>query len=476
MSGFKHPPLEVPNACDAARGARITIKVLGVVVAAIALSLWAILDDSRGVWLILAFQLLLIGLAAWRIVLIMASHRRDLPSPPHPIIWPRYTVLAALYNEAEILPQLVQRLSLLDYPRDALEGFILLEADDHRTQAVARNLRLPPWLKIVVVPDGAPRTKPRALNYGLKLATGDLLTIYDAEDSPDPAQLKEAASRFASDRRGYACLQAPLRIHRQHRTALNSDILDRQFAAEYAGLFEVILPGMARLGLPFPLGGTSNHFRVDVLRSVGGWDAYNVTEDADLGFRLWRAGWKLGVISSPTWETPPGPVNLWLPQRTRWLKGYLQTLAVHFGKPGLGPKGMFAFLTTLIAGLIAASVHGFALAAVCTIALLSLLSLSPPDVGLGAFSVLITGYLASWLTCAVGARRIGLRYGLREIALAPLYWSLLSIAFFHALARLVFQPHAWDKTPHLPDIPLADQHSPVIRSTYSAATAGREAA
>lgn len=475
MRGLNDPPLKVPHACDASCGVRIAFKVLGVVGAAVALGMWTILDGRLGAWLIPAFQGLLVALAFWRILLVRSS-RQPCPRAPEPERWPRYTVLAALYNEAEILPQLVARLSQIDYPRDALEGFILLEADDLKTQTVARNLRLPQWLKVVVVPDGKPRTKPRALNHGLSLATGELLTIYDAEDAPDPGQLREAAARFAADDNSYACFQAPLRIQRRHAPTVPSDIIDRQFAAEYAGLFEVILPGMARLDLPFPLGGTSNHFRVDALRAVGGWDAYNVTEDADLGFRLWRAGWKLGVISAPTWETPPGPFALWLPQRTRWLKGYLQTLAVHLGKPGLGLKGALSLLTTLIAGLIAASIHGFALAGVCTIAVLGLLSRSVPDVGIGAFSVLITGYLASWLTCAVGARRIGLKYGFKEMALSPLYWSLLTIAFFHALVRLVFQPHIWDKTPHLPDVPPADQHTPVIRPTYSAAPAGREAA
>lgn len=475
LSGFVRPPLKVPYAGDAASGVFIAFKVVGVVVAAIALGLWAILNARWGGYLIVAFQLALVGLAAWRIVLIIAS-REPHPQPPQPTEWPLYTILAALYDEAEILPQLVSRLSLIDYPHDALEGFILLEADDFRTQAVARNLRLPAWLKVVVVPQGNPKTKPRALNYGLEMATGQFLTIYDAEDSPDPAQLKEAVSRFMHDAGDCACLQAPLRVQRRFKAAVKTDLLDRQFAAEYAGLFEVILPGMARMGLPFPLGGTSNHFRVDVLRAVGGWDAFNVTEDADLGFRLWRAGWKLGTITSPTWETPPGPFTLWLPQRTRWIKGYLQTLAVHLGKPGLGPRGVFAFITTLIAGLVAASIHGYALAAVTTLGLLSLMSLSPPEIGYGALSVLITGYCASWMTCWVGCNRIGIPYGIKEIAMAPLYWALLTIAFFHALVRLVFQPHTWDKTPHLPDIPVADHHTPVIRPTYSAAPAGRKAA
>lgn len=469
----------VAYACDAARGATIAFRIIGLCAFSIALGLWCAVNTQWATVLLWGFQGVLIVFALWRLALVFLSAPKPQPVTP-PDTWPRYTIMAALYREAAILPQLVQRLSLIDYPTDALECFLLLEIDDTETIAVARSLRLPPWMSVVVVPAGNPKTKPRALNYGLGLASGTFLTIYDAEDSPDPAQLKEAASRFLAEpsntSRPLACLQAPLRIGRKHKAAINSDILDRQFAAEYAGLFEVILPGMARLGLPFPLGGTSNHFRVETLRRIGGWDAYNVTEDADLGFRLWRDGWSLGTISSPTWETPPGRFKLWLPQRTRWLKGFMQTLAVHLFKPGLGFKGLWAMLTTLIAGLVAASIHGYALATITMIALLGILSFEIPQLQISAFAVMITGYMASWMTCIIGTRRIGLTYGAKEFALAPLYWGLLTLAFFHALVRLVFQPHTWDKTPHMPDVPVADLHTPMIRPRYSEATAGREAA
>jgi cellulose synthase/poly-beta-1,6-N-acetylglucosamine synthase-like glycosyltransferase len=240
-----------------------------------------------------------LGTAVWRVVLLLISTGRP-PQSEDPAHWPQYTVLAALHDEADVVCQLIERLSRIDYPPDKLQGFLLLEAHDQATIAVARAASRPPWLELLLIPPGSPQTKPRALNSGLALATGELLTVYDAEDAPDPLQLREAAARFAADPTGrLACLQAPLRI-RAGRL-----FLERQFAAEYASLFETALPGMARLGLPFPLGGTSNHFRVDALRAVGGWDAWNVTEDADLGFRLWAHGWRLGVITRPTWETPP---------------------------------------------------------------------------------------------------------------------------------------------------------------------------
>jgi cellulose synthase/poly-beta-1,6-N-acetylglucosamine synthase-like glycosyltransferase len=302
-----------------------------------------------------------------------------------------------------------------------------------------------------VTPPGKPQTKPRALNHALAHATGELLTVYDAEDAPDRLQLREAGARFAADRSGrLACLQAPLRIRSADGTA--SRFVGRQFAAEYASLFETILPGMARLGLPFPLGGTSNHFRVDVLRAVGGWDAWNVTEDADLGFRLWSHDWTLGVMARPTWESPPDGMAHWLPQRTRWLKGYLQTWGVHTRRPWqLGWRGALALVMTVGAGLVSAAIHGLTLAWVTAAVLVSAMAGLSPETPVLALCVLVLGAASAWLSCAIGARRAGTPYDAGDMIRAPAYWAMLSLAFVHAAWRLVLEPFAWDKTPHSRD-------------------------
>ncbi len=391
--------------------------------------------------------------AAWRCVLIFAS-RRPPPEAAAPDLWPRYTVLAALHDEAEVVDQLIARLAAIDYPPDRLQGLLVLEAHDVATRDAALAAPRPDWLGIFVAPRGRPGTKPRALNCALPHATGDLLTVYDAEDAPDPGQLKEAAGRFLADAGGrLACLQAPLRI----RPAPGSvtPFLDRQFAAEYASLFEIALPGLTRLGLPFPLGGTSNHFRVDVLRAVGGWDSWNVTEDADLGFRLWRQGWRLGVLRRPTWETPPGALHDWLPQRTRWLKGYMQTWGVHTRGLALGPRGLFALIMTLGVGLTSAALYGPTLCWVLASVLVAAMAGLPPETPRLALSVLVLGAATAWLSCVLGARRAGVPYGARDMMAAPLYWSLLSLAFTQALWRLVIEPFAWDKTRHRREVPAA---------------------
>jgi len=395
-----------------------------------------------------------LAVAVWRVVLILVSAAPPTDSPI-PRNWPRYTILAALHDEAEVVGQLIERLSRIDYPPGRLQGLIVLEAHDHDTITAASATPRPDWLGILVVPPGSPQTKPRALNHALALATGDLLTVYDAEDAPDPFQLREAAARFAADRQGrLACLQAPLRIRPPTDPGAAAPFLDRQFAAEYASLFETALPGLARLGLPFPLGGTSNHFRVDVLRAVGGWDAWNVTEDADLGFRLWEHGYRLGVIGRPTWETPPGELTHWLPQRTRWLKGYLQTWGVHTRRPWrLGWRGSTALAMTVGAGLVSAAIHGLTLAWVAAGVLVSAVAgLSPDTPGL-ALSVLVLGAASAWLSCAIGTRRAGVPYAAADMIKAPAYWALLSLAFAHAAWRLVREPFAWDKTTHRGDGP-----------------------
>lgn len=400
--------------------------------------------------------------AAWRILLAIVSLGRPAPPSP-PSVLPTYAVLVALHDEADVAAQLVSALAQIDYPAARLEGFLLLEAHDQATLAAIEATDRPEWLRVLIVPPGFPRTKPRALNHGLARCRAEYVTVYDAEDRPDPLQLQEAVARFAMDHGGrLACLQAPLRIVRAGPTT--SPFLDRQFALEYASLFEVTLPALTRLGLPFPLGGTSNHFRADVLREIGGWDAHNVTEDADLGFRLHREGYRLGVLTRPTLETPPGDLQDWLPQRTRWMKGFMQTWGVHTRRPWrLGARGALSLIMTLGMALASAAVHAPSVAWVSASILVAAAMGLTPAIPQTAVIVLSAGVLCAWLTSAIGARRADLAYGPVEMLEAPAYWSLLSIAFGHAVWRLITEPFAWDKTPHRPDVAAKAGPTPVPR-------------
>ena len=421
--------------------------------AALALLLLAAAAIGRADPFLLARLLHDLLFAGFALVIASRAAAVLLARPPGPVApppvgrrLPRYTVVAALKDEAEVALQLVARLSALDYPRDRLEGLLVLESDDPATLAAVRACRLPPWLRVVVAPPGRPRTKPRALNVALAQARGEQLVIYDAEDAPHPGQLREAAARFAHEGDRLACLQAPLRIHG------GAGPLGRQFAAEYAALFELILPGLARFGLPFPLGGTSNHFRVAALRSVGGWDAWNVTEDADLGFRLHRHGWRLGMLALPTWEPPPDGLGDWLPQRARWLKGFMQTWGVHMRAPlGLGAGGLAVFQLTLGQAIASACLQAPVTAWLASALLTAAVAGVPPAVPLADLALALAGWGVAAAACAEGSRRAGTAWRLGDALAAPLYWSLLTLAQAHALWRLAASPFHWDKTRHAPD-------------------------
>lgn len=358
---------------------------------------------------------------------------------------PRYTVIAPLYREAAVAPHLVAALEALDYPRDRLQVLIVLERDDEETREAFAGLSLPPHVQVLSAPPGQPRTKPRACNFALETATGDLITIYDAEDRPGRSQLREAAARFAVGSPALACLQAPLRIEQDAR------VLPAQFALEYAVLFEVILPALARIGAPFPLGGTSNHFKASALRVVGGWDAWNVTEDADLGFRLAAAGYEMGILTTPTFEAAPDRLSIWLPQRSRWVKGYMQTFGVQSRQSSYwAARSLMSFAVTIGAAILAALLHGPMIAWVGVATVLGVLQDGTPWLSLADGLLLSFGWLCAGLAGVVGLRRAEAPVRARDLLLLPVYWPLHSLAAAHALVQLLSRPFHWDKTPHAP--------------------------
>jgi cellulose synthase/poly-beta-1,6-N-acetylglucosamine synthase-like glycosyltransferase len=243
--------------------------------------------------------------------------RLIIPNTPNEEL-PVYSVIAPLRGEARMVDQLLSAIEALDYPADKLDVIIAVEADCHDTRAAitARKHRIP--VTVIPVSPGEPRTKPKALSVALPLARGAYTVIYDAEDRPEPNQLRLAVHAFRSAGDELACVQA--RLHMDTKTSWHA----RYFTAEYAGHFDFFLPRLAALGLPLPLGGSSNHFRTKTLCDVGGWDPYNVTEDADLGMRLARFGYRCGVIDSTTCEEAPANIRRWLAQRSRWFKGWMR--------------------------------------------------------------------------------------------------------------------------------------------------------
>jgi len=287
--------------------------------------------------------------------------------PLHDHALPIYTILVPLFRETAVAQQIVQALLSLDYPAEKLDIKIILEEHDVGMHQAVHDMVLPWFFDVIIVPAGHPQTKPRALNYAMQFSRGSLVTIYDGEDIPDRRQLRQAAAQFAQEDDTVGCMQAALNIFNHQENWLT-----QQFAAEYAGLFHVILPKLAAYNLPIPLGGTSNHFRSSALQAVGWWDAFNVTEDADLGFRLARHGFKIKVLQSATEEEGCCTVKAWLRQRRRWLKGFLATWFVHMRNPlqTLRELGVTAFLVMnaqSIGVFAAALLHPFSLHSVCGI-------------------------------------------------------------------------------------------------------------
>jgi glycosyltransferase XagB len=367
---------------------------------------------------------------------------------------PIYSVLVPLFKEVSVLDQLLWALNRLDYPDDKLDIKIIVEESDTTMRRALQQYILPAQFEIIVVPRGRPQTKPRALNYALQFARGTLLTIFDAEDIPDPRQLRDAAGCFLNSRdENMACVQAQLVFFNSQENWLT-----RQFTAEYATLFGIVLPALAAHGMPLPLGGTSNHFRTDVLRWIGGWDPFNVTEDADLGLRLARWGYTTGMVDSFTQEEAnPQSIN-WIKQRARWLKGFLQTWLVHMRRPlrvvkQIRPAGFWVLQACTLGVFISALFYPFLLT--LTVCLFWIYPPFSQDSSVwvtlvSAMNVLffVFGYGVSMIAAHRALRLLGLRNWWGTIITMPIYWFLMSTAAWLALYQFLVSPFEWNKTEH----------------------------
>ncbi|HLZ61736.1 MAG TPA: glycosyltransferase [Ktedonosporobacter sp.] len=393
--------------------------------------------------------------------------------------WPRYTILCPLYKEAEVVPQFAQAMQALDYPTDKLQILFLTEDDDNVTRNAIKTLHLPPHFEIVTVPDGQPRTKPRACNYGLLQATGDYVVIYDAEDVPDPLQLKKAVLTFANHNSEVACVQAKLNFYNAEQ-----NMLTRWFTAEYSSWFDMTLPGLQSLGIPLPLGGTSNHFRTELLRQVGAWDPFNVTEDCDLGLRLSHFRLKTVVIDSTTYEEANSQLKNWIRQRSRWIKGYMQTYLVYMRRPldYLRPGGLRDFLSLqfVIGGKTGVLLVNPLMWMLVALYLLFQSSVTPayhvlypaPVLYMASLCLIFGNFMYAYIHL-VGCMKRGHYSIIKWALLMPIYWALGSAAAYMALYQLVFKPHYWEKTLH--GLHLRKQaQTPHVTSIHEASSSTEE--
>lgn len=401
-----------------------------------------------------ALIVLAAGHMTFRFAIWLAGLARHRPAPSmrKDEDLPVYSIIVPLYREANMAASLIGALDRLAYPRDKLDILVTLEDEDAETKAAFEKLSLERHWRVIVAPQGLPRTKPRACNFALTEARGEFVVIYDAEDRPEPDQLRLAVAEFDAGGAGLACLQARL-----FPFNAREGIITRLFAIDFALWFDAMLSGLQRLGFPVPLGGTSNHFRTNALRQVGGWDAWNVTEDADLGIRLGRFGYEVGTFDSTTWEEAPVTLNVWLPQRTRWSRGYLQTFFVHARSPRIlaqprltvwgwifliffvGASSVFAMINPIFWGFAAwQAITGHP----------PLNAVFGALIGPVAAGLMFAGNLLCVLMSIMAPMRRGLWWLMPWGLLAPVYWAMISAAAWRAVFVFFRDPFRWEKTPH----------------------------
>lgn len=366
---------------------------------------------------------------------------------------PIYTILCPLYKEANVVDRFLSAIDKLDWPKDKLNVILLLEEDDLETKTELLSKRLPDYIMPAIVPLSEPKTKPKACNYGLTIARGEYLVIYDAEDEPDPQQLKKAYLGFSQVSPEVICLQAKLNYYNPKQ-----NLLTRLFTAEYSLWFDIFLTGLQSIDTFIPLGGTSNHFRKDDLLKLQGWDAFNVTEDADLGVRLFKAGYKTAIIDSLTLEEANSRVGNWIRQRSRWTKGYIQTYFVHTRNPIqffkehgvnawcfqflIGGKIMFMYVNPIL------WVTTFSYFAFNALVGSAIESVYQGPVFYIAISSFVFGNLMFFYSYMIACAKRSQWDLLKYLIFVPAYWLLITIAAYVALYQFVFKPHYWEKTIH----------------------------
>ncbi len=471
VTAFVAPPAAITDAVFALRGADLALRSERTVDAAescrgyrsarlhapLALAgvlLCLLLLHAPVATLITATALALFAMASF-VALKLAAWARMGRTAPHPVSvtpiqLPKVSVMVALYRESDIAARLIRRLGMLDYPRELLEILLVVEADDSVTREALAQAFLPPWMRLVVVPEGTVKTKPRALNYALDHCHGSIVGVYDAEDAPEPDQIRKVAAQFHNAPAEVACLQGRLDFYNPR-----VNWLSRCFTIEYAAWFRLFLPGIARLGLAVPLGGTTLFFRREMLEKLGRWDAHNVTEDADLGIRLARHGLRTALLDSTTYEEANCIGGSWIKQRSRWSKGYMMTWLAHMRDPAalwrqLGPRQFLGFQVLILGSLLQALLAPL----LWSLWLVPLGVVHPLVTALGPFgfgvlwiSLLLTEVLSISFNIA-GLRRSGQKLSPLWVLTLAAYYPLATVAAYKAAWEMLTCPFYWDKTSH----------------------------
>lgn len=368
---------------------------------------------------------------------------------------PIYTIILPVRDEEySILKNLLDSINNLDYPKDKFDIKFVVDEEDIKTIEAGKELLKKFNFDLIIVPDYRIKSKPLSCNYALKFIKGEYITIYDAEDRPEKYQLKKAIQKFKELGNDYVCLQASLHFYNKYK-----NFLTYCFSIEYSMWFDFTIRSIDKFGSFFPLGGTSNHFKAKKLLELGKWDGFNVTEDAELGVRIARAGYKVSYLNSITEEECPITIHAWIKQRTRWIKGFMQTFCEYmfFKKPicikstiNFKPirklkffdiitfnlfimMSFFFFITMMVIFLnldIATNIKDFKLLIIMSY--------------INIFSFLIMTYM-SFIIIIVKNK---IKFNVFYLILFPFYWILHYIAGVRACYYLIVKPFYWAKTKH----------------------------
>lgn len=400
----------------------------------------------------LGLFLLAAGFHIWCILPVKLPHApvsKLLPDAELPV----YSVFVPLFRESKIVEQTVASLKALDYPAAKLDIKLILEAEDEALRKCLEDMRLPAHMEVIVVPKLSPQTKPRALSYALPFARGELLAVYDADDVPANDQLRRVAGAFAMAPKTVACLQTQLGLYNR-----NENWLTRHGALEYAFQFMLLFPRLAKFGAPLLFAGASSHYRISTLRHVGGFDPHNVARDSGLSLRLARFGFRTVLFPSPTREEAAMRLGDWMAQRIRWTRGALQTTIVNSRSPlrmsrELGPRNFLLTQIVTSVSLFATLAHPLFLLWVASSVVLLQLDLPLP----GRLWLFLQGVYAivavfAFLAAMAAAIRTCLFLGrgawIVTVLTLPVYWLLISIASWVAVAQYFFGVTRWARTPH----------------------------
>lgn len=357
---------------------------------------------------------------------------------------PIYTILVPLYKELSKLRSIIKNISLINYPDSKLDVKIIIEDDDYLMIKEMALYNLPAYFHVILVPQSFPRTKPKALNYALEYSRGEYVVVYDAEDKPEPDQLLKALAMFKSLAPDFICLQAKLNFYNK-----NENVLTKMFNLEYSLWFEYILKGLSLLKLPTPLGGTSNHFKADILRKLGGWDAHNVTEDAEIGLRIYSQNYKVAILDSYTLEEAPNSLGNWLNQRSRWIKGFLQTFFVFIAQKDKYKKLTLLQMVTIYI-FIGLSTYNFW----CLPFIIFSIIINKNSIIDYVWLVNSIFSLLYLYGTVIYILKNSLKFGkikfqdLIALVLWAGYFILHTIASYKAVFEIIFCPFKWNKTKH----------------------------